>query len=64
MTSKKTLPERERELQALLATPDGKQELQQIASRYEADDGRTRPAKSSIITYLLVYERSKGLIAG
>src|SRR4051812_18122277 len=36
MTLKKTLHQRERELQALLATPDGRKELQALVSRYQA----------------------------
>ena len=34
MTPKKTLLEREKELRALLATPAGQQELQEMAYRY------------------------------
>jgi len=64
MIPKKTLQERERELQALLATPEGRKELQELESRYQSAGGRSRPEKASIITYLLVHERGKGLIAG
>jgi hypothetical protein len=63
MPSTKTLAEREKELQALLATPDGKAHLEALAARYGAATGRHRPLKGSLITYLLVYERVRGLIA-
>jgi hypothetical protein len=64
MTPMKTLPEREKELQSLLATPAGRAELQTLESRYLAAGGPSRPAKASLITYILVYERQHGLIAG
>ncbi len=60
--SKKTLPERERELQVLLATPAGRAELENLDARYSAATGKIRPAKASIITYILVQERQQGLI--
>jgi hypothetical protein len=60
----KTLPERQKELQALLATPHGRAELQQLEARYSAAASRTRPPRTSLITFLLVYEREHGLIAG
>ena len=62
MTPKKTLQEREKELQALLATPAGRQEVQQLASQYAAASGNLRPAGTSTITYILVHEREHGLI--
>ena len=62
MATKKTLPEREKELQSLLATPVGRAELQQLESRYAAAGGSLRPGTASLITYLLVYEREHGLI--
>jgi hypothetical protein len=64
MTPKKTLPQREKELQSLLATPEGRAELQVLESRYVAAGGRVRPGKASLITYILVYERECGLIGG
>jgi len=64
MTPKKTLEEREDELRSLLATPAGKEELQQLASRYSATSGKLRPAGTSVITYILVHEREQGLISG
>jgi hypothetical protein len=64
MTPMKTLPEREKELQSLLATPAGRAELQALESRYLAAGGPFRPATASLITYILVYERQHGLIAG
>ena len=62
MTPTKTLPERERELQALLATQAGRAELQEMESRYSAAGGALRPGGASLLTYLLVYEREHGLI--
>lgn len=61
---KKTLEQRQKELQTLLATPVGKEELQRLGERYHAAGGRVRPAGTSIITYILVHERERGLIAG
>ena len=63
MARAKTLQQRQEELQALLATPAGRKELQQLESRYQAAGGSLRPAGTSVITYLLVYEREQGLIA-
>ena len=62
MSTKKPLPEREKELQALLATPAGRQELQELAARYRAAGGKLRPAGTSVITYILVHERTLGMI--
>jgi hypothetical protein len=62
MTPTKTLPERERELQALLATHAGRAELQELESRYSAACGALRPGGASLITYILVFEREHGLI--
>ncbi len=64
MTPKKTLSEREKELQALLRTPAGREELRQLDTRYHAASGRERPARTSIITYILVHEREQGMISG
>jgi hypothetical protein len=64
MTPAKNLQERERELQSLLATPAGRQELQELASRYGATSGKLKPAGASAITYILVHEREQGLIRG
>jgi hypothetical protein len=62
MTPTKNLQERERELQTLLASPAGREELQQLASRYYAASGKLKPAGASAITYILVHERERGLI--
>jgi hypothetical protein len=62
MTPKKTLRQREKELQTLLATPAGREELQELASRYGEASGRVRPGAASVVTYILVYERECGLI--
>jgi hypothetical protein len=63
MSPKKTLHEREHELRSLLATLAGREELQQLASRYYVAGGRLKPAGTSAITYILVYEREQGLIS-
>jgi hypothetical protein len=62
MPPKKTLRQREKELQSLVATPAGRQELQELESRYQAASDRSRPAKTSVITYILVHERVLGLL--
>jgi len=64
MIVKHTLQEREKELRSLLATPAGREELQELASRYQAASGKLRPAGTSVITYILVHEREQGLISG
>ena len=58
-----TLQERERELQDLLATPDGRDQLQMLASRYATLSGRSHSPGKSAITFILVYERELGLIS-
>ena len=63
MPTKKTLQQRQTELQSLLATPSGQKELEQLESRYNAKSGRWRPANTSIITYILVHERDLGVIS-
>jgi hypothetical protein len=63
MAQKKTLPEREKELQAMISTPEGRVELERLASLYREGD-RPRPPRTSVITYILVHEREKGLIDG
>ncbi len=62
MPPQKALQQRERELQALLATLSGREELQQLESRYQAASGRLRPPRTSLITYILVHEREQGLL--
>lgn len=64
MAPTKTLQQREKELQALLATPAGREELRELDRRYQAAGGRMRPANTSIITYILVHERAQGLVVG
>ena len=63
MTPKKTLQEREKELRSLLATPTGREEIQELASRYYTASGKLKPVGRSAITYILVYEREQGLIS-
>ena len=62
MASMKTLAQREKELQSLMATPVGLAELQVLASRYCAAGGRPRPEHASVITYILIHQRLNGLI--
>jgi hypothetical protein len=64
MSPKKTLQQREKELQALLATPAGRKELHDLASQYQEASDELRPARTSVITYILVHERDQGLISG
>ncbi len=64
MIPKKTLRLREKELQSLMTTPTGREELLALGARYRAEGGRLRAEKSSVITYILVYERERGLIEG
>jgi hypothetical protein len=62
MGTKMTLSQREKELAALLATPMGRQQIQELASRYSAASGELPPAGKSLITFILVHERAQGLI--
>ena len=63
MTPGKTLREREKELQVLLPTPAGKLQLEQLAAKYSAECGRQMVQGTSLITYILVYERDQGFIS-
>jgi hypothetical protein len=62
-TPAKTLRQREEELRALLATPAGREELQELEARCRAEGGGVRPERASVVTYILVHERGRGLIA-
>jgi hypothetical protein len=62
MPPAKTLLEREKELQALLRTAEGRAEIEALAVRYCAAGGRDRPPRTSVVTYILVHERQRGLI--
>jgi hypothetical protein len=64
MTARHSLQEREKELRSLIATPAGREELQELASRYHSASGKLRPAGTSVITYILVHERQQGLTKG
>jgi hypothetical protein len=64
MTPTKTLHQRQQELRSLLATPAGREELEDLASRYHAASDKPRPEGTSVITYILVHERGQGLITG
>lgn len=61
MTAVKTLQERQRELQDQLRTPDGPAELEDLADLY-ANAGAVPRLRTSVITYILVYERGQGII--
>lgn len=60
----KTLREREKELQTLFATAEGREQLRALETQYQAAGGRVRATRASVITYLIVYERERGLIVG
>jgi hypothetical protein len=62
VTSKKTLQQRQSELQSLLSTHEGKEQLRRLESYDQAASGKLRPARTSLITFLLVHEREAGLI--
>jgi hypothetical protein len=64
MPPKKSLLQRERELQSLLASPAGRDELRELSNRYSAAAGRVRPERASLVTHILVHERERGLIGG
>jgi hypothetical protein len=63
MILKKTLRQREIELQSLLATPEGRIDLQELESQYAKMQGVCRAQNTSLITFLLVHERQRGLIS-
>jgi hypothetical protein len=56
----KTRLEREQELQALMRSAEGREELEALATRYQTEGGRARPGRTSVITYILVHERQLG----
>ena len=64
MATKKTLRQREKELQLLLATPAGQKELRELGTRYHATDWRPKSASTSVITSILIHERVHGIIVG
>jgi hypothetical protein len=64
MRPTKTFQQREQELRSLLATSAGQKELNELVSRYQAASDRLKPGKTSVITYILVHERDRGLISG
>jgi hypothetical protein len=64
MSEKKTLQQREHELLSLIVTHAGRDELVALASLYEASGGKARPPHKSLVTYIIVHERSLGLIEG
>lgn len=64
MSQTKTLHERQKELQALLADAAGRQKLQELETLCFAESGKVKPARASVITYILVHERAQGQISG
>ncbi len=64
MPETKTLHQREKELTLLMGSVSGRAHLDDLATRYNAISGRLKPARTSVITYILVYEREQGLIDG
>jgi hypothetical protein len=58
----KTLDQRQTELRALLATKEGRAELEALATQYYAAGGRSRVEGTSVVTYILVHERERGLV--
>jgi hypothetical protein len=64
MVQTKTLQQRQQELQSLLASPAGRKELQELEAACAAASGKVKPAKASVITYILVHERAQGRISG
>ena len=62
MPQTKTRLEREKELQTLMRAAGGREQLEALASRYQAEGGSARPERTSVITYILVHEREMGLL--
>jgi hypothetical protein len=60
MVAPKTLPQRERELQDLMLSPQGLAELARLEGLY-ADLGEWRSSRS-VITNIIIHERTVGLI--
>jgi hypothetical protein len=61
MTVLKTLQVRERELRDSFQTPTGPAELEALADTHAIASATPRP-RTSVITYILVYERCHGLL--
>jgi hypothetical protein len=64
MSKQRTLEVRQAELQKMMTSPGGRKVLEALASLYQATSGKTRPPTTSVITFIIVHERSKGLITG
>ena len=64
MATKKNLCEREKELQILLATPTGREHLQELRAQYQEADAGPLRANASVITSILIHERLHGIIVG
>lgn len=62
MSQTKTLAARQAELQDLMATPAGRDRLEQIADGYRQDRGWQGPGQTSVISFIIVHERQLGLI--
>jgi hypothetical protein len=63
MISMKTLQQREKELRTLISTAGGRVELEELELRYAATGYGRRATRTSVVTFILVYEREHGLIA-
>ena len=63
MTAVMTRLKREKELQTMRGSLAGKAELDALADRYAASSGRIRPGRMSVVTYILVCERERDMIA-
>lgn len=57
-----TFQQRKEVLQALAATPVGRNELDVLASQYQTESGKPRPESTPVLTYILLHEQEQGLI--
>jgi len=64
MSKLKTIEQRQKELQSRLAAPAGHDELRKLEAHCQNAGERPRVTKESVITYILVHERTHGRIAG
>jgi len=62
MTARKTLRQREKELQALMASDAGRAVLEELASHYHEAATQVSLRGKSVISFILVHERVHGLI--
>lgn len=62
MNPTKTLHQREKELADLLPTPEGRARIEKLASDYADAGGHSMVQGTSLITFILICERERGLI--